>query len=46
MLRFAGTGFSASTLGAGMIVGARIGVPAIFVGAIGVALTPWLRRTA
>jgi uncharacterized oligopeptide transporter (OPT) family protein len=35
--------FSASTFGAGMIVGARIGVPAIFVGAIGVELTPWLR---
>ncbi len=39
----AATGFSAATLGAGMIVGARIGVPAIVVGAIGVALTPWLR---
>jgi uncharacterized oligopeptide transporter (OPT) family protein len=39
----AGTGFSASTLGAGMIVGARIGVPAIVVGAIGLWLTPWLR---
>jgi len=37
------TGYSASTLGAGMIVGARIGVPAIVVGAIGTWLTPWLR---
>ena len=37
--------FSASTFGAGMIVGARIGVPAIVVGAIGLALTPWLRET-
>jgi uncharacterized oligopeptide transporter (OPT) family protein len=35
--------FSASTFGAGMIVGARIGVPAIVVGLIGLALTPWLR---
>ncbi len=35
--------FSASTFGAGIIVGARIGVPAIVVGAIGLALTPWLR---
>lgn len=39
----AATGFSASTLGAGMIVGARIGIPGMFVGAIGLALTPWLR---
>ena len=36
--------FSASTFGAGVIVGARIGVPAIVVGAIGLALTPWLRE--
>ncbi len=36
--------FSASTFGAGIIVGARIGVPAIVVGAIGLALTPWLRE--
>lgn len=35
--------FSASTFGAGMIVGARIGVPAIVIGAIGVELTPWLQ---
>lgn len=39
----AATGFSASTLGAGMIVGARIGIPAALVGAIGLAMTPWLR---
>ena len=39
----AATGFSASTLGAGMIVGVRIGFPALFVGAIGWLLTPWLR---
>lgn len=39
----AATGFSASTLGAGMIVGVRIGIPALFVGAIGLWLTPWLR---
>jgi uncharacterized oligopeptide transporter (OPT) family protein len=43
MTRFSATGYSASTLGAGMIVGARIGVPAIVVGAIGTYLTPWLR---
>jgi uncharacterized oligopeptide transporter (OPT) family protein len=35
--------FSASTFGAGIIVGARIGVPAIVVGFIGLQLTPWLR---
>jgi uncharacterized oligopeptide transporter (OPT) family protein len=35
--------FSGSTLGAGMVVGARIGVPAIVVGLLGEALTPWLR---
>ncbi len=42
---FGGTlaNFSASTLGAGMIVGARIGIPAIVVGGLGVLLTPWLR---
>lgn len=39
----AATSFSASTLGAGMIVGVRIGIPALFVGAIGLKLTPWLR---
>jgi uncharacterized oligopeptide transporter (OPT) family protein len=35
--------FSSSTFGAGIIVGARIGVPAIVVGFIGLQLTPWLR---
>lgn len=35
---------STSTLGAGMIVGARIGVPAIVVAAIGLGLTPYLRE--
>lgn len=41
---FLGTiSFSASTLGAGMVVGARIGLPAIVVGGIGELLTPWLR---
>jgi uncharacterized oligopeptide transporter (OPT) family protein len=39
----AATGFSASTLGAGMIVGVRIGFPAVCVGAIGLWLTPWFR---
>jgi len=35
--------FSASTFGAGIIVGARIGVPAIVLGWVGLELTPWLR---
>ena len=37
-------GVSASTLGAGLIVGSRIGVPTLVMGAIGWAMTPWLRR--
>jgi len=37
-------GISASTLGAGLIVGSRIGVPALVMGAIGWLLTPGLRR--
>jgi uncharacterized oligopeptide transporter (OPT) family protein len=40
---FSRSGYQASTLGAGMIVGARIGVPAIVAGAIGTFMTPWLR---
>jgi len=43
LARFSATGYSASTFGAGMIVGVRIGVPAIAMGAVGVWLTPWLR---
>jgi uncharacterized oligopeptide transporter (OPT) family protein len=35
------TQFSASTVGAGMVVGARVGVPAFVVG---LCLTPWLRK--
>jgi uncharacterized oligopeptide transporter (OPT) family protein len=35
--------FSGSTLGAGMVVGARIGVPAIVIAVIGDQMTPWLR---
>lgn len=35
-------GMSTSTFGAGMIVGARIGVPAIVMGVVGHFLTPWL----
>jgi uncharacterized oligopeptide transporter (OPT) family protein len=35
--------FSGSTLGAGMVVGARIGIPAIVVALIGHFMTPWLR---
>lgn len=35
--------FEASAVGAGMIVGARIGIPAIVVGVIGWSLEPYLR---
>jgi uncharacterized oligopeptide transporter (OPT) family protein len=38
-----GLGVSASTLGSGLIVGSRIGVPALAMGLVGVVLTPWLR---
>ncbi|MGA2747655.1 MAG: OPT/YSL family transporter [Verrucomicrobiota bacterium] len=38
------TEFSASTVGAGMVVGARIGVPAFVVGMTGYWMTPWLRQ--
>ena len=34
---------SASSFGAGMVVGSRIGIPAITIGLIGEAITPWLR---
>jgi uncharacterized oligopeptide transporter (OPT) family protein len=36
-------GISTSTIGAGMVVSARIAVPALLVGLIGYFLTPWLR---
>lgn len=36
-------GISTSTIGAGMVVSARIAVPALLVGLIGYSLTPWLR---
>ena len=35
--------FSASSFGVGIIVGARIAVPMLVMGAIGLAVTPWLR---
>jgi uncharacterized oligopeptide transporter (OPT) family protein len=35
--------FSGGTVGAGMVVGARIAIPAFMVAAGGYALTPWLR---
>jgi len=41
--RIAATGISTSTIGAGMIVGARIGVPAITWAFIWEWLAPWLR---
>jgi hypothetical protein len=37
-------GVSTSTIGAGMVVGARIGVPGAVVGLIGFFLTPYLKR--
>jgi hypothetical protein len=37
------SGVSASTLGAGLIVGSRIGVPSLIMGLIGALLTPHLR---
>src|SRR6266851_6281099 len=37
------TGLSMGTIGAGMIVGARIAIPALVVGAAGFWLTPYLR---
>ncbi|MGA2175708.1 MAG: OPT/YSL family transporter [Verrucomicrobiota bacterium] len=37
------TEFSASTVGAGLVVGARIAVPSLVVAIIGYELTPWLR---
>ncbi|HET6280935.1 MAG TPA: OPT/YSL family transporter [Polyangia bacterium] len=37
------SGLSASTVGAGMIVGSRIAVPAIVMAGIGELLVPWLR---
>jgi uncharacterized oligopeptide transporter (OPT) family protein len=40
----ASIGTSAATLGAGMIVGSRITVPAIVMAVIGAALTPYLRE--
>lgn len=42
--RLAATGISTSTVGAGMIVGARIGAPAIVWAFIWQALTPWFLR--
>lgn len=36
-------GISTSTIGAGMVVGARIALPALVVGILGEELTPWLR---
>lgn len=37
-------GISTATVGAGMVVGARIAIPALLVGSIGLALTPYLRE--
>lgn len=40
---FGSIGMSASTLGAGLVVGSRIAVPAVVMGAIGLWMTPSLR---
>jgi hypothetical protein len=40
--KLAAIGYDTATVGGGMIVGARIGTSAVFVGGIGVLLTPWL----
>jgi uncharacterized oligopeptide transporter (OPT) family protein len=37
-------GISTSTIGAGMVVGARITVPALMIGLLGEEMTPWLRE--
>ena len=39
----AASGLSMSNVGGGMIVGSRITIPAFVLGAIGFAVTPWLR---
>jgi uncharacterized oligopeptide transporter (OPT) family protein len=41
--RVAATQISASTIGAGMVVGSRIAVPGLVMGLLGHQLTPWLR---
>jgi uncharacterized oligopeptide transporter (OPT) family protein len=38
------SGVSASSVGAGMVVGSRITVPAMVGGLLGAAMTPWLRE--
>ncbi|MET0406176.1 MAG: OPT/YSL family transporter [Cystobacter sp.] len=40
----ASVGLSASTVGVGMVVGSRITVPALVMGLMGLAATPWLRE--
>ena len=35
---------SASSFGAGMVVGSRIGIPAITIGLVGTSITPWLTQ--
>src|SRR5437868_623876 len=42
--RIGDAGFSASTFGAGLIVGSRIVIPALMVGLLGYQFTPWLRE--
>jgi uncharacterized oligopeptide transporter (OPT) family protein len=42
--RLEGLAFSPSTLGAGLVVSARIAVPSLLVALLGYYLTPWLRE--
>ena len=42
--RFDSLDYSGGTVGAGMVVGARIAIPSFILASVGAALTPWLRR--
>ena len=44
LTKLAESEFSTSTLGAGMVVSARIAIPGALVGYLGVLLAPWLRE--
>jgi len=42
--RFDSLDYSGGTVGAGMVVGARIAIPSFILATVGAILTPWLRR--
>jgi uncharacterized membrane protein YqhA len=42
--RFDSLDYSGGTIGAGMVVGARIAIPSLILALVGRALTPWLRQ--